>query len=122
MTQEDGYVLGRAIEDSDRLDAQHLLWKLHTGFELHPDIPIAELETGTAQAFAFIIYISLRVVLTSLSFYSIWIFDLATQLPTVQLYGFDISDSQYPSKELWPRNVTLGLLDSLVAFIFIWSI
>lgn len=37
-----------------RLDAQYLLWKLHTGFELHPDIPvvenmkIAELGTGTA--------------------------------------------------------------------------
>lgn len=47
-------------------------------------------------------------------FYSIWIFDLATQLPTVQLHGVDISDSQYPSKELWSPNVMLGLLDSLV--------
>ncbi|KAJ5850296.1 hypothetical protein N7455_010152 [Penicillium solitum] len=119
MTQEDGYVLGRAIEDSDRLDAQHLLWKLHTGFELHPDIPVMEnmrlrsLRLEQRKPLP-LLYISLRVVLTSLSFYSIWIFDLATQLPTVQLYGFDISDSQYPSKELWPRNVTLGLLDSLV--------
>lgn len=40
--------------------------------------------------------------------------DLATQLATVQLHGFDISDSQFPSKELWPPNITLGLLDSLV--------
>ncbi|KAJ5959111.1 uncharacterized protein N7479_006261 [Penicillium vulpinum] len=98
MTLEDGYVLGRAIEDSVRLDAQHLLWKLHSGFELHPDIPIqedmkiADLGTGTG----------------------IWIFDLAAQLPTVQIHGFDISDSQFPSKELWPRNITLGLLNSLV--------
>lgn len=38
-------------------------------------------------------------------FYSIWIFDLATQLPTVQLHGFDISDSQYPS-----RNYGLQML------------
>lgn len=102
-----------------RLDAQHLLWKLHTGFELHPDIPVMEnmrlrsLRLEQRKPLS-LLYISLRVVLTSLSFYSIWIFDLATQLPTVQLYGFDISDSQYPSKELWPRNVTLGLLDSLV--------
>lgn len=39
-----------------RLDAQHLLWKLHKGYELHPAIPItmdmkiAELGTGTAYA------------------------------------------------------------------------
>ncbi|KAJ5471346.1 hypothetical protein N7530_008703 [Penicillium desertorum] len=98
MTQKDEYVLGRGIGDSVRLDAQHLLWKLHTGYELHPDITvtenmkIAELGTGTA----------------------VWIFDLAKQLPpTVQLDGFDISDDQFPAKDLWPQNVTLGLLDSL---------
>ncbi|KAJ5383364.1 hypothetical protein N7517_001275 [Penicillium concentricum] len=51
---EDGYILGRTIEDSVRLDAQHLLWKLHTGFTLLPNIPImenmriADLGTGTA--------------------------------------------------------------------------
>jgi hypothetical protein len=39
---------------NNRLDAQHLLWKLHRGYELHPHIPvteymkIAELGTGTA--------------------------------------------------------------------------
>lgn len=39
---------------NSRLDAQHLLWKLHRGYELHPDIPVtenmraAELGTGTA--------------------------------------------------------------------------
>ncbi|GAB1215640.1 hypothetical protein ATERTT37_004832 [Aspergillus terreus] len=44
-----------------------------------------------------------------------WLFDVARQLPpTVQLHGFDISNSQFPPKELWPKNVTLGLLDSLV--------
>jgi hypothetical protein len=36
-----------------RLDAQHLLWRLHTGYTIHPDIAIkqdmrvAELGTGT---------------------------------------------------------------------------
>lgn len=32
----------------------------------------------------------------------------------MQLYGFDISDAQYPPKDIWPENLTLGLLDSLV--------
>ena len=82
MTQTDDCVLGRGIADSIRLaspvsvlgsnedpnfkieivlilimirlDAQHLLWKLYRGHDLHPLIPmtdgmkIAELETGTA--------------------------------------------------------------------------
>ncbi|KAF5855631.1 hypothetical protein ETB97_008854 [Aspergillus alliaceus] len=94
----DDYVLGRGINDSIRLEAQHLLWKLHKGYDLHPHIPIkrdmkiAELGTGTA----------------------VWLFDLARGLPpTVQLHGYDISDRQYPPKDLWPPNVALGLMDSL---------
>jgi protein-L-isoaspartate O-methyltransferase len=40
-----------------RLDAQHLLWKLHNGYELNPRIPIspnmkiAEIGTGTGYTF-----------------------------------------------------------------------
>ncbi|CAG7917985.1 unnamed protein product [Penicillium olsonii] len=127
MTQTDDYVLGRGIADSIRLaspvsvlgstkypnlkmaialilvmirlDAQHLLWKLYRGHDLHPLIPmtdgmkIAELGTGTAS----------------------WIFGLARQLPpTVELHGFDICDHQFPVKNLWPQNVSLRVLDSLV--------
>lgn len=39
--------------EANRLDAQHLLWKLYNGYTLHPDIPvtddmkIAEMGTGT---------------------------------------------------------------------------
>jgi len=53
VKQEDSYVLGRDVSDSIRLDAQHLLWRMHLGYLLHPDIPItkgmkiAELGTGT---------------------------------------------------------------------------
>ncbi|KAJ5649244.1 uncharacterized protein N7484_002967 [Penicillium longicatenatum] len=97
MTQDDP-VLGRSIGDSVRLYAEHLLWKLHRGYELHPDIEvtdntkIAELGTGTA----------------------VWLMDLARQLPpTVELHGYDICDDQFPQKELWPKNVKLSLLDSL---------
>ncbi|KAL5359074.1 hypothetical protein BJX96DRAFT_183536 [Aspergillus floccosus] len=95
---EDSYVLRRDIVDSVRLDAQHLMWKLHKGYVLHPLIPVTErmkiAEIGSETA--------------------VWIFDLVPQLPpSVHLHGFDISDSQYPPKELWPKNVSLGLLDSL---------
>ncbi|KAE8150518.1 S-adenosyl-L-methionine-dependent methyltransferase [Aspergillus avenaceus] len=99
MAHTDDYVLGRSLSDSVRLDAQHLLWKLHTGHTLHPQIPIAdgmkvaEIGTGTG----------------------IWIFDLAKDLPrTAQLHGFDISQDQFPSRALWPPNVSLRVLNSLV--------
>lgn len=39
--------------------------------------------------------------------------DLARQLPdTTQLYGFDISDAQYPHAAYLPQNVSLKVLDS----------
>ncbi|WAO96185.1 Methyltransf-12 domain-containing protein [Fusarium falciforme] len=95
---DDDYVLGRDISDSIRLDAQHLLWKLHNRYTLHPAIPksdhmkIAEVGTGTG----------------------IWLFDLAQDLPdTVCLHGYDISPRQFPSKKLWTSNIKLSLMDSL---------
>ncbi|KAI9035793.1 class I SAM-dependent methyltransferase [Aspergillus affinis] len=99
MSQLDDYVLGRGLVDSVRLDAQHLLWKLHQGFELHPGIPItnhmkiAEIGTGTG----------------------VWVFDVAKHVPSsVRLDGYDISDDQFPPRNLWPSNVSLGVMDSLV--------
>ncbi|KAG4259006.1 hypothetical protein FPRO03_13228 [Fusarium proliferatum] len=98
IESSDEYVLGRDISGSIRLDAQHLLWRLHTGYALHPAIPrsskmkVAEVGTGTG----------------------IWLFDLAQELPdTVCLHGYDISASQFPSKELWPLNVNMCVMDSL---------
>ena len=45
--------------------------------------------------------------------YRIWLFDLAQELPSdVYLDGYDISDAQFPSKELWPSNVNFALMDS----------
>ncbi|KAL4730896.1 hypothetical protein ACLX1H_002938 [Fusarium chlamydosporum] len=98
MESSDEYVLGRDISGSIRLDAQHLLWRLHTGYSLHPAIPrsstmrVAEIGAGTG----------------------VWLFDLAQELPdTVCLHGYDISATQFPPKELWPPNVELSLMDSL---------
>ncbi|RDK48228.1 hypothetical protein M752DRAFT_288672 [Aspergillus phoenicis ATCC 13157] len=98
MTRSDLYPLGRGLSDSVRLDAQHHLWKLHTGYTLHPKISITTdmktAEVGTGNA--------------------IWLFDLAQSMPpTVQLHGFDISEEQYPPKHMWPGNVNLALLDAL---------
>jgi hypothetical protein len=68
-TGAEDYVLGRDMHgyvrfvcdhltkfyvNHTRLDAQHLLWKLHNGYELNPkiaitpDMKIAEIGTGTA--------------------------------------------------------------------------
>ncbi|PVH85198.1 hypothetical protein DL98DRAFT_483677, partial [Cadophora sp. DSE1049] len=99
MKPEDSYVLGRDASDSIRLDAQHLLWRMHLGYLLHPGIPItrgmkiAERGTGTGT----------------------WLFDASRSLPSdVVLHGYDILGNQFPAKELWPENISLGLLDSLI--------
>lgn len=105
---------------ASRLDAQHLLWKLHKGYELHPTIPItsdmkiAEVGTGTG----WVVIFSLQRYLSSPKWLqtsnSVWIFDVARQLPpSVHLFGFDISNAQFPPKKLWPQNVSLGVLNSL---------
>ncbi|KAI4117271.1 MAG: hypothetical protein LQ338_007578 [Usnochroma carphineum] len=44
---------------------------------------------------------------------SIWLVDLAEQLPWAQLDGYDISSSQFPPAEWLPRNVKLMTLDAL---------
>lgn len=40
--------------------------------------------------------------------------DLAENVPSsIQLHGYDISEKQFPPRCLWPKNLTLSLLDSL---------
>ncbi|KIM93553.1 hypothetical protein OIDMADRAFT_61482 [Oidiodendron maius Zn] len=91
------YVLGRDMHGSVRLDAQHLLWKIHNGYALNPKIAIspgmkiAEIGTGTA----------------------LWLLDIADHLPsTIELHGYDVSDGQFPPQTSLPRNVSLGILDA----------
>ncbi|PHH84302.1 hypothetical protein CDD83_2175 [Cordyceps sp. RAO-2017] len=97
---DDSYVLDRGLNESIRLDAQHLLWSMHLGYSLHPLIDvrdgmqIADLGCGTG----------------------IWLMDVARALPdTVRLHGLDISDQQFPARELWPANLTFSALDAFAA-------
>ncbi|UKZ80192.1 hypothetical protein TrVFT333_007949 [Trichoderma virens FT-333] len=93
----DDYVLGRDLYGSIRLEAQHLLFRMHNGYALNPKIPIssnmkiAEIGTGTG----------------------IWLQDIASQLPeTIQLHGYDVSASQFPPTSLCPPNLTFTTLDA----------
>ncbi|KAJ5919133.1 hypothetical protein N7466_010076 [Penicillium verhagenii] len=93
----DDYLLGRDLYGSMRLDAQHLLWKLYKGYNLHPaisateDMKIAEIGTGTG----------------------IWLLDVASQVSkNAQLDGFDLSEDQFPHRSAWPENVTFRTLDA----------
>lgn len=44
---------------------------------------------------------------------SIWLIDLAEQLPRAKLVGYDVSPLQFPPPEWLPRNVKLEVLDAL---------
>ncbi|RAH67562.1 class I SAM-dependent methyltransferase [Aspergillus aculeatinus CBS 121060] len=92
------YLLRRDRSEAVRLDAQHLLWQLHTKYLLHPEIPrkdgmiIADIGAGTG----------------------IWALELAPNLPPdARLVAYDIADTHFPAKEYWPANVRFELLDSL---------
>ncbi|KAM0144292.1 hypothetical protein ACHAO1_000050 [Botrytis cinerea] len=111
------------------LNLQHYLWKDGLGYLLHPSIPlpspktryrIADLGTGTGYVVSDCdLYFISWVVRISMSDIKrpgirIWPLDLVRQLPsTVQLYGFDISSSQFPHPNYLPANVKLEVLDSL---------
>lgn len=87
-----GYVLDRSHAAACRLNLQFYLWKDAIKFNIHPSIPIpksgiiADVATGTGM----------------------WLIDVARELPTAQLDGFDIDLSQAPPQQWLPSNATLG--------------
>ncbi|KUJ22190.1 UMTA methyltransferase family protein-like protein [Mollisia scopiformis] len=94
MEKEPDYLLVRDIHSSIPF-----LWKDGLGYLLHPSVPVAEANCRIAD-------LGTRT--------GIWLLDLARQVPdTTQLYGFDISDSQYPHAKYLPHNVRLKVLDNL---------
>lgn len=96
---ESGYALGRGFASSLRLNLQHDLLRKLLGFTVHHDIlsqpnfpadpRIADVGAGTGQ----------------------WLLDVAKELPSAQLDGFDISSEQYPSKAWLPLQISLRELD-----------
>ncbi|KAJ5769371.1 hypothetical protein N7520_003930 [Penicillium odoratum] len=85
-SQNDDYVLGRDLYGSVRLDTQHLLWKMINGYTINPRIPVHPdmkiAEMGSGTGL------------------------------TIQMDGYDLSDSQFPHKSFLPNNVSLNILDA----------
>lgn len=86
-----GYMLDRSYATACRLNLQFYLWKNAIKFNIHISIPtpkgsiIADVATGTGM----------------------WLIDVARELPTAQLDGFDIDLSQAPPQQWLPSNATL---------------
>ena len=86
-----GYMLERNYAAASRLNFQFYLWKESLKFNIHPQIPvpkeprIADVATGTA----------------------IWLIDLARELPSARLDGFDIKLDQAPPPQWLPSRVKL---------------
>lgn len=84
-------MLDRSHAAASRLNYQFYLWKETLHFNLHPSIPlpkeahIADIATGTA----------------------IWLIDVARELRSARLDGFDIKLDQAPPPQWLPSNVKL---------------
>jgi len=96
----------------------HFLWRKTTGYLLHRSIPatqegtrIADVGTGTGWViyFRYLLQNSLTDTINS-----IWLFDLADDLPSsCVLDGFDISDEQFSPCAWLPDNVSLRVWNAL---------
>ena len=86
-----GYMLERNHAAAARLNLQFYLWKESLHFNLHPSVSvpnearIADVATGSAM----------------------WLIDLARELPSARLDGFDIKLDQAPPSEWLPPNIHL---------------
>ena len=86
-----GYMLDRSHAAACRLNLQFYLWKDALKFNIHPSISIpksaiiADVATGTGM----------------------WLIDVARELPTAQLDGFDIDLSHAPPQQWLPSNARL---------------
>ena len=95
------YGLGRGYVSAMRLNIQHHLIRQLIGYTTHPEIVsrgslplnprIADIGTGTGQ----------------------WLIDVSNELPFAILDGFDISDEQFPHRDLLPGQISFTQLDIL---------
>ncbi|KAI9710158.1 MAG: hypothetical protein M1820_002960 [Bogoriella megaspora] len=103
-SNEDGYMLRRDSEESQRLNTQHTFYRcLSRGHLLHPSIPVkniaavADVAAGTG--------IWLRELASSSEFAS------RPDRPEQSFVGFDVSPQQYPSKDGLSEPVKLEVHD-----------
>lgn len=91
------YPLKRSYVGSARLHLQHFLMRKALGFLLPPNVPvppnarIADVAAGTGT----------------------WLLELQEELPeSCVLEGWDISNEQFPGRDLLPANVKFGTFDA----------
>ncbi|KAI4265718.1 MAG: hypothetical protein L6R38_009222 [Xanthoria sp. 2 TBL-2021] len=84
---------------SIRLASQHLLWKNHLGFLLHPTVAL-DVQPETFQ----VAEIGTRT--------GLWLLDMAKRLPNIQIDGFAIDTSSVPPPQWLPPNVTIRRVES----------
>ncbi|MCJ1391460.1 hypothetical protein MMC18_004324 [Xylographa bjoerkii] len=95
------YLFGTDLRSSARLNYQHFLAKQQVGYLLHPSITlegahpkIADIGAGTC----------------------IWSIELSQQYPDVQFDCYDVTDKQFPSTDLLPKNISLHVHDAFEDF------
>ncbi|CAO1600409.1 hypothetical protein XANCAGTX0491_004099 [Xanthoria calcicola] len=85
-----------------RLASQHLLWKNHLGFLLHPTVAL-DVQPETFR----VAEIGTRT--------GLWLLDMAKRLPDIQLDGFAIDTSSVPPLQWLPPKVTIRKVESFTA-------
>ncbi|MCJ1377203.1 hypothetical protein MMC17_000295 [Xylographa soralifera] len=95
------YLFGTDVRSSARLNYQHFLAKQQLGYLLHPSIrleephrKIADIGAGTC----------------------IWSIELAQQYPEIQFDCYDVTDKQFPSKDLLLKNISLQVHNAFEDF------
>ena len=96
MADNMGYILNHGKHLSTvRLNLQYFLWQrilkftIHSSVQLPPNPKIADVATGTA----------------------LWPLDVAHELPTAQLHGYDVDLTQAPAAGWLPANVKISEWD-----------
>lgn len=90
------------------------MWRRQLGYLLHPSIStkeglrVADVACGTGYV-VFNEYVDEETN----QYRRIWLLDLAKELPSAHVDGYDISSAQLPHPNWLPKNTTLSCLDIL---------
>jgi hypothetical protein len=120
MDTKETYVLNRGNFSSLRLTHQHFLWRDHLGWNLHPTI-LTSIDASASKSSAAGSNTNADADDQSDSHPTLAVADVACgnglwlmqesqspdYPPGTKFYGFDISDTQFPSPATIPSNVTV---------------